>query len=48
MPREVVRLIQSCLRELKISEARYEDLLGEAGHYYSSYLNNLFTAVKLT
>jgi hypothetical protein len=42
MPREVVRLIQSCLRELKISEARYEDLLGEAGHCYFSYLKPLY------
>jgi len=33
MSREVVRFIQSRLGELKISEARYEDLLGEADYY---------------
>ncbi|MCC6053490.1 MAG: hypothetical protein LM569_04765 [Desulfurococcaceae archaeon] len=27
--------------ELKTSEARYEDLLGEAGYCYSSYLKPL-------
>jgi len=30
MPREVARFIQSRFSELKISEARYEDLLNEA------------------
>jgi intergrase/recombinase len=48
MPREVARFIQSRFGELKISEARYEDLLGEADQYYPSYLNNLFAVVKLT
>jgi intergrase/recombinase len=38
MPREVARFIQSRLRELKISEARYEDLLSEADAYYLKYL----------
>jgi len=45
MPREVARFIQSRLGELKISEARYEDLLSEADNYYPRYLsslNNLF------
>jgi len=41
MPREVARFIQSRFGELKISEARYEDLLGEADQYYPSYLNAL-------
>ena len=34
MPREVTRFIQSRFRELKVSEARYEDLLSEADEYY--------------
>jgi intergrase/recombinase len=38
MPREVARFMQSRLGELKISEARYEDLLGEADQYCSRYL----------
>jgi intergrase/recombinase len=38
MPREVVRFMQSRLRELKISEARYQGLLSEADAYYSKYL----------
>jgi intergrase/recombinase len=38
MSREVARFIQSRFGELKISEARYEDLLGEADEYYSKYL----------
>jgi intergrase/recombinase len=41
MPREVARFIQSRLGELKISEARYEDLPGEADEHYSKYLNYL-------
>ncbi len=41
MPREVARFIQSRFGELKISEARYEDLLGEADYYYPSYLGLL-------
>jgi intergrase/recombinase len=45
MPREVARFIQSRLGELKISEARYEDLLGEADQYYSEYLKLLSTQV---
>jgi intergrase/recombinase len=38
MPREVARFIQSRFGELKVSEARYEDLLGEADQYYPKYL----------
>jgi intergrase/recombinase len=41
MPREVARFIQSRLGELKISEARYEDLLSEADEYYLKYLEML-------
>jgi intergrase/recombinase len=41
MPREVARFIQSRFGELKISEARYEDLLGEADENYSKYLDYL-------
>jgi intergrase/recombinase len=41
MPREVARFIQSRLGELKVSEARYEDLLSEADDYYSKYLDYL-------
>jgi intergrase/recombinase len=48
MPREVARFIQSRFGELKISEARYEDLLSEADQYYSSYLNSLSTIFKHT
>jgi intergrase/recombinase len=38
MPREVARFIQSRFGELKISEARYEDLLSEADEHYPKYL----------
>jgi intergrase/recombinase len=38
MSREIARFIQSRFGELKISEARYEDLLGEADDHYSKYL----------
>jgi intergrase/recombinase len=41
MPREVARFVQSRLGELKISEARYEDLLAEADEYYPKYLEYL-------
>ncbi|MEM1651134.1 MAG: integrase [Sulfolobales archaeon] len=34
MPREVARFIQSRFGELRVSEARYEDLLSEADEYY--------------
>jgi intergrase/recombinase len=45
MPREVARFIQSRLGELKISEARYEDLLGEADEHYPRYLSLLATSI---
>lgn len=38
MSGEVARFIQSRFRELKIFEARYENLLGEADDHYSMYL----------
>jgi intergrase/recombinase len=38
MPREVARFIQSRFGELKIPEARYEDLLSEADEHYPKYL----------
>ena len=41
VPREVARFIQSRFGELKISEARYEDLLSEADNYYPKYLEKL-------
>jgi intergrase/recombinase len=41
MPREVARFIQSRFGELKVSEARYEDLLSEADDNYLKYLNHL-------
>ena len=47
MPREVARFIQSRFGELKVSEARYEDLLSEADENYPKYLKHLlalFTA----
>ncbi|MEM4584810.1 MAG: hypothetical protein QW611_07510 [Ignisphaera sp.] len=41
MSREVARFIQSRFGELKVSEARYEDLLSEADKYYPKYLEKL-------
>ena len=41
MPREVARFIQSRFGELKVSEARYEDLLSEADEHYPRYLGLL-------
>jgi intergrase/recombinase len=38
MPREVARFVQSRFGELKVSEARYEDLLAEADEYYPKFL----------
>ena len=38
MSRGVARFVQSRFGELKISEARYKDLLGEADDHYSKYL----------
>jgi intergrase/recombinase len=45
LPREVARFIQSRFGELKVSEARYEDLLSEADEYYLKYLNCLSSKV---
>jgi len=47
MPREVARFIQNRFGELKISEARYEDLLSEADEYYPKYLSFLQSALVL-
>jgi len=47
MPREVARFIQSRFGELKISEAKYEDLLSEADEQYSKYINYLATNLTL-
>ena len=41
MPREVARFIQSRFGELRVSGARYEDLLGEADEHYPRYLEKL-------
>jgi len=41
MPREVARFVQSRFGELKVSEARYEDLLSEADDHYPKYLSYL-------
>ncbi|MEM1861163.1 MAG: integrase [Acidilobaceae archaeon] len=41
MPREVARFIQSRFGELRVSEARYEDLLSEADEHYPEYLNTI-------
>jgi len=41
MPREVARFIQSRFGELKVSEARYEDLLSETDEHYPKYLGLL-------
>jgi intergrase/recombinase len=45
MPREVARFVQSRFGELRISEARYEDLLSEADDYYPEYLSYLQTLI---
>jgi intergrase/recombinase len=47
MPREVARFIQSRFGELKVSEARYEDLLGEADENYPKYLNSLSSSIHI-
>jgi intergrase/recombinase len=41
MPREVARFLQSRFGELKVSKARYEDLLNEADEHYPRYLGYL-------
>jgi intergrase/recombinase len=47
MPREVARFVQSRFGELKISEARYEDLLSEADERYPKYLNYLQNTLRM-
>ncbi len=44
--REAARFIQSRFGELRVSEARYEDLLGEADQQYLAYLNLLREAFR--
>ncbi|GBF09529.1 hypothetical protein apy_12540 [Aeropyrum pernix] len=41
MSREAARFVQSRFGELRVSEARYEDLLGEADEQYPRYLEML-------
>ena len=41
MSREAARFIQSGFGELRVSEARYENLLGEADEAYPAYLRLL-------
>jgi intergrase/recombinase len=45
VPREIARFVQSRFGELKVSEARYEDLLSEPDEYYPKYLNCLSSKV---
>jgi intergrase/recombinase len=47
MPREVARFIQSRFGELRVSEARYEDLLSEADEYYPRYLEHLDKTLRM-
>jgi intergrase/recombinase len=47
MPREIARFVQSRFGGLKISEARYEDLLSEADERYPKYLNYLNNVLEL-
>jgi len=37
----VARFMQSRFGELKVSEARYEDMLSEANEYYPKHLDHL-------
>jgi intergrase/recombinase len=46
MPREVARFVQSRFGELKVSEARYEDLLAEADEHYPKYLEQINELMK--
>ena len=41
MPREIARFIQSKFGKLRVSEARYEDLLNEADENYPRYLKHV-------
>ncbi|MEM4561809.1 MAG: hypothetical protein QW123_02910 [Desulfurococcaceae archaeon] len=47
MPREVARFIQSRFGELRVSEARYEDLLSEADEHYPRYLSTISSLTDL-
>jgi intergrase/recombinase len=47
VPHEVTRFVQSRFGELKISGARYEDLLSEVDLHYPKYLNYLSNALRL-
>jgi intergrase/recombinase len=42
MPEKIARFIQSRFGELRVSEARYEDLLSEADQHYPGYLEKLW------
>ena len=44
---EVTRFIEGRLRELKISEARYEDLLSEANGNYPKCLNSISSSIYI-
>jgi len=44
--REVARFIQSRFGELRVSEARYEDLLSEADENYPKYLSYLSSTLN--
>jgi len=44
--REVARFIQSRFGELRVSEARYEDLLSEADEQYPRYLSYLSSKIE--
>jgi len=43
IPVASITSIQSRSGELKVSEARYEDLLSEADEFYPKYLNHLWS-----
>jgi len=47
LPREVAKFIQSRFGELKVPEARYEDLLSEADKHYPKYLEKLLRTILL-
>ena len=47
MSREAARFVQSRFGELRVSEARYEDLLGEADRQYPAYLQLLARELSL-
>jgi intergrase/recombinase len=47
MLRGVAMFVKSRFGELKISEARYEDLLSEVVEHYPKYLNYLSNTLRL-